>query len=54
MANATDRCWKGRKHDYEEEFRTKSHIVKKCTQCKGKKWTLRRTVNIDVATAMVY
>ncbi len=49
-----DTCWKGRKHLYQEISRTKSHIVKQCTECKGKKWSHRRVADSRTATAMVY
>lgn len=49
-----DTCWKGRRHEWEEQNRTESHIIKKCPNCKGTKWSTRRIVRTDTATVLVY
>lgn len=38
-----DKCWKGKKHDYETVDKTRTHIVQRCTVCKGRKWKHRNT-----------
>lgn len=44
----TDKCYRNTPHEYETETETETHIIKRCTQCKGRKWKAKRPTAHDM------
>ncbi|KKN19217.1 hypothetical protein LCGC14_0947860 [marine sediment metagenome] len=46
--SSNDKCWKRRPHDWNEHDETRTHLIKKCSVCKGLRWVARRTIVVTL------